>query len=31
MKSVLNALRRVSPTTLVVLVAVWAGYKLWDY
>ncbi|WP_128970359.1 efflux RND transporter periplasmic adaptor subunit [Bradyrhizobium tropiciagri] len=31
MKSVLNALRRVSLTTLVVLVAVWAGYKLWDY
>ena len=31
MKSVLNALRRVSLTMLLVLVATWAGYKLWDY
>jgi multidrug resistance efflux pump len=31
MKSVLNALRRVSLTMFLVLVAIWAGYKLWDY
>ncbi|WP_076859619.1 efflux RND transporter periplasmic adaptor subunit [Bradyrhizobium mercantei] len=31
MKSVLGALRRVSLTALMVLVAAWAGYKLWDY
>ena len=31
MKVLLNALRRLSVTGLVVLVALWAGYKLWDY
>jgi multidrug resistance efflux pump len=31
MKAVLNSLRRFSLTGLVVLVALWAGYKLWDY
>jgi RND family efflux transporter MFP subunit len=31
MKAVLNALRRLSLTGLMVLVALWAGYRLWDY
>src|ERR1700754_2076937 len=31
MKTVLNSLRRVAPTALLVLLALWAGYKLWDY
>jgi RND family efflux transporter MFP subunit len=31
MKTVLNSLRRFSLTGLVVLVALWAGTKLWDY
>jgi multidrug resistance efflux pump len=31
MKTVLNSLRRFSLTGLAVLVALWAGYKLWDY
>jgi RND family efflux transporter MFP subunit len=31
MKAVLNSLRRFALTGLVALVAVWAGYKLWDY
>jgi multidrug resistance efflux pump len=31
MKATVNSLRRFSLTTLMVLVAVWAGYKLWDY
>jgi multidrug resistance efflux pump len=31
MKAVLNSLRRFSVTGLAVLVALWAGYKLWDY
>jgi RND family efflux transporter MFP subunit len=31
MKTVLNLLRRFSLTSLVVLVALFAGYKLWDY
>ena len=31
MKAVLNSLRRFSLTGLVVLVALWAGNKLWDY
>ena len=31
MKALLNSLRRFSLTGLVVLVALWAGYKLWDY
>ena len=31
MKAVLNSLRRFSLTGLVALVALWAGYKLWDY
>jgi multidrug resistance efflux pump len=31
MKAVLNSLRRFSLTGLVVLVALWSGYKLWDY
>ncbi|SCB52010.1 RND family efflux transporter, MFP subunit [Bradyrhizobium shewense] len=31
MKAVLNPLRRFALTGAVVLVALWAGYKLWDY
>jgi RND family efflux transporter MFP subunit len=31
MKAVLNSLRRFSLTGLVVLVALWAGARLWDY
>jgi multidrug resistance efflux pump len=31
MKALLNSLRRFSLTGLVVAVALWAGYKLWDY
>jgi multidrug resistance efflux pump len=31
MKAVLNPLRRFAPTALIVLLALWAGYKLWDY
>ena len=31
MKALLNLLRRFSLTGLVVLVALWASYKLWDY
>ncbi|MGA2291290.1 efflux RND transporter periplasmic adaptor subunit [Bradyrhizobium sp.] len=31
MKTVLNSLRRFSLTGLVVLAALWSGYKLWDY
>ncbi|MEA2884841.1 MAG: hypothetical protein QOH32_4097 [Bradyrhizobium sp.] len=31
MKAVLNSLRRLALTGLVVLVALWAGTKLWDY
>jgi RND family efflux transporter MFP subunit len=31
MKALLNSLRRFSLTGLMVLVAIWAGYKLWDY
>ena len=31
MKAVLNSLRRFALTGLMVLVALWAGYKLWDY
>ena len=31
MKAVLNSLRRFALTGLVVLVALWAGYRLWDY
>ncbi|MHC2335387.1 efflux RND transporter periplasmic adaptor subunit [Bradyrhizobium sp. USDA 4454] len=31
MKAVLNPLRRFALTGLIVLVALWAGYKLWDY
>ncbi|MET4476651.1 HlyD family secretion protein [Bradyrhizobium sp. F1.13.3] len=31
MKAALNSLRRFSLTILMVLIAVWAGYKLWDY
>jgi hypothetical protein len=31
MKAVLNSLRRLAPTALVVLLALWAGYRLWDY
>jgi RND family efflux transporter MFP subunit len=31
MKAALNSLRRFSLTGLMVLAAVWAGYKLWDY
>jgi RND family efflux transporter MFP subunit len=31
MKAFLNSLRRLSLTGLVTLVAVWAGYRLWDY
>jgi multidrug resistance efflux pump len=31
MKALLNSLRRFSLTGVVALVALWAGYKLWDY
>jgi multidrug resistance efflux pump len=31
MKAVLNSLRRFSLTGVMVLAALWAGYKLWDY
>ena len=31
MKALLNSLRRFSLTGLMVLAALWAGYKLWDY
>ena len=31
MKAVLNLLRRFSLTAIMVLVALWAGYRLWDY
>jgi multidrug resistance efflux pump len=31
MKAALNLLRRFSFTAIMVLVALWAGYKLWDY
>ena len=31
MKAFLNALRRFAPTGLMVLLALWAGTKLWDY
>ena len=31
MKALLQALRRVSLTGLMVAVALWAGYRLWDY
>ena len=31
MKALLNLLRRFSLTGVMVLAAVWAGYKLWDY
>ena len=31
MKAALNLLRRLSLTSLMVLVALWAGYRLWDY
>jgi multidrug resistance efflux pump len=31
MKAVLNSLRRFVLTGLMVLLALWAGYKLWDY
>ena len=31
MKAVRNSLRRFAPTGLIVLLALWAGYKLWDY
>ena len=31
MKAVLNSLRRFSLTAVMVLVAIGAGYKLWDY
>jgi multidrug resistance efflux pump len=31
MTALLNSLRRFSLTGLVVLVALWAGYRLWDY
>ncbi|MTV16218.1 MULTISPECIES: HlyD family secretion protein [Bradyrhizobium] len=31
MKAVLNSLRRFAVTGLMVLLALWAGYKLWDY
>jgi RND family efflux transporter MFP subunit len=31
MKAFLNSLRRFSLTGLVALVAIWAGYRLWDY
>ena len=31
MKAFLNSLRRFAPTGLMVLLALWAGYRLWDY
>src|SRR5258708_32651586 len=31
MKAVVNSLRRLAPTGVMVLLALWAGYKLWDY
>jgi multidrug resistance efflux pump len=31
MKAFLNSLRRFALTGLVVGIALWAGYKLWDY
>src|SRR5882757_7287330 len=31
MKALLNSLRRYSLTGVIVLVALWAGYRLWDY
>jgi multidrug resistance efflux pump len=31
MKDLLNSLRRLAPTGLMVLLALWAGYRLWDY
>ena len=31
MKAVPNSLRRFAPTGLMVLLALWAGYRLWDY
>jgi multidrug resistance efflux pump len=31
MKAVLNSLRRFTLTGLIVTLALWAGYKLWDY
>ena len=31
MKALLNLLRRFSLTGVMVLAALWAGYKLWDY
>ncbi|MGY8684761.1 HlyD family secretion protein [Bradyrhizobium sp. UFLA05-153] len=31
MKDVRNSLRRFAPTGLMLLLALWAGYKLWDY
>jgi multidrug resistance efflux pump len=31
MKALLKPLRRFAPTALMVLLALWAGYKLWDY
>lgn len=31
MKAALNLLRRLSLTALMVLVGLWAGYRLWDY
>ncbi|EHR03146.1 efflux RND transporter periplasmic adaptor subunit [Bradyrhizobium sp. WSM471] len=31
MKAALNSLRRFSLTAVMALVALWAGYKLWDY
>jgi multidrug resistance efflux pump len=31
MKAASNALRRLAPTALTLLLALWAGYKLWDY
>jgi multidrug resistance efflux pump len=31
MKALLNSLRRFSLTGVMVLAALWAGYKLWDY
>src|SRR5262245_66621785 len=31
MKNVPNFLRRLAPTALMLLLALWAGYKLWDY
>src|ERR1043165_7796800 len=31
MKAILNSLRRYTLTSLMVLLALWAGYRLWDY